>query len=184
MNAACQLILREGVTVSTAEIARSAGVANGTLFNYFPTKQDLLDALYVDAKQDVLGAFEVLSSSLECKDLNGIFSALWETYIYWAIKNPEKHRVMHTLKGANVISASVLKKAEAMFQPLENLLEQDVSSKIFGNIEPAYRFKVIEAQMGACIDYALEHRLKGEQLAQHIAFGFSVFWNGVSGYRR
>jgi AcrR family transcriptional regulator len=32
---------------STAEIAKTAGVATGTLFHYFKTKEELIDRLYI-----------------------------------------------------------------------------------------------------------------------------------------
>ena len=46
--AAVTLIDREGVGISTARVAAEAGVSNGTLFNYFPTKQALIDSVYVE----------------------------------------------------------------------------------------------------------------------------------------
>ena len=46
MDAALKLFVANGVqNTSTAEIAKAAGTAAGTLFLYFPTKQDLIHAL-------------------------------------------------------------------------------------------------------------------------------------------
>jgi len=45
-RAALALFVAQGIPhTSTAEIARAAGVAAGTLFLYFPTKQALVDEL-------------------------------------------------------------------------------------------------------------------------------------------
>ena len=43
------LVLTRGTGVSTREIAEAAGVAEGTIFRVFPTKQDLLDAVVAHA---------------------------------------------------------------------------------------------------------------------------------------
>ncbi len=40
----------------TSKIANKAGVANGTLFHYFATKEALIIALYIDIKQQ-MGCF-------------------------------------------------------------------------------------------------------------------------------
>ena len=49
LNAALKLFVLNGVkNTSTAEIAREAGIAAGTLFLYFPTKQALLDELVLN----------------------------------------------------------------------------------------------------------------------------------------
>ena len=59
LAAALSLFRSEGVNVSTARIAKQAGVSNGTLFNYFPTKQALIDALYVSIKTELAAAVEL-----------------------------------------------------------------------------------------------------------------------------
>jgi AcrR family transcriptional regulator len=42
---------QSGIAASTSAIARSAGVAEGTLFRYFATKDELLNELYLSIKQ-------------------------------------------------------------------------------------------------------------------------------------
>jgi len=53
LEAATAAFAQSGIAASTALIARKAGVAEGTLFRYFATKDDLLNALYVHLKQDL-----------------------------------------------------------------------------------------------------------------------------------
>jgi AcrR family transcriptional regulator len=49
ITATLPLVLDRGTDVSTREIAEAAGVAEGTIFRVFPTKQDLLDAVVAHA---------------------------------------------------------------------------------------------------------------------------------------
>lgn len=53
LEAATAAFAQSGIAASTALIARNAGVAEGTLFRYFATKDDLLNALYLHLKQDL-----------------------------------------------------------------------------------------------------------------------------------
>ncbi|WP_079031938.1 TetR/AcrR family transcriptional regulator [Streptomyces specialis] len=48
LDAARALFAERGVDVAMAEIARRAGVSNGTLYNHFPTRQDLIEAVFLD----------------------------------------------------------------------------------------------------------------------------------------
>jgi AcrR family transcriptional regulator len=49
LESALKLFVANGVNyTSTAAIARDAGTASGTLFLYFPTKQDLIHNLVLD----------------------------------------------------------------------------------------------------------------------------------------
>jgi AcrR family transcriptional regulator len=50
LNATRTLLREQGwENVSTRDIASAAGIANGTLFNYFPTKEAIVGALVADA---------------------------------------------------------------------------------------------------------------------------------------
>ncbi|EAM2539296.1 TetR/AcrR family transcriptional regulator [Salmonella enterica] len=55
LEAATQAIAQSGIaaSASTAVIARNAGVAEGTLFRYFATKDELINTLYLHLKQDL-----------------------------------------------------------------------------------------------------------------------------------
>jgi AcrR family transcriptional regulator len=48
LDAAERILAAKGPTVATDEIARSAGVGIGTLFRHFPTKEDLIRAVFVE----------------------------------------------------------------------------------------------------------------------------------------
>jgi AcrR family transcriptional regulator len=53
LQAAVHEIAKVGLGAPTAKIAKRAGVAAGTLFIYFPNKEDLLNALYIELKREV-----------------------------------------------------------------------------------------------------------------------------------
>src|SRR5437763_11587680 len=53
LDAAAELFGDRGLDVGVAEIAQRAGVGRGTLFRNFPTKEDLVAAIVVDAMKDV-----------------------------------------------------------------------------------------------------------------------------------
>jgi AcrR family transcriptional regulator len=48
VTAARKMFAEHGIDVAMAEIARHAGVSNGTLYNRFPTRQDLIEAVFID----------------------------------------------------------------------------------------------------------------------------------------
>jgi AcrR family transcriptional regulator len=48
LAAARELFAAHGVDVPMADIARHAGVSNGTLYNRFPSREDLVEAVFLD----------------------------------------------------------------------------------------------------------------------------------------
>lgn len=60
LEAAVKVINRKGFhAATTKEIAREAGVAEGTIFNYFPTKKDILHQISIKVVEQVIPSFVV-----------------------------------------------------------------------------------------------------------------------------
>ena len=60
--AAEDLFLRDGANASLEEIARRAGVGSATLHRHFPTRKNLLEAVYVDHVRELCDAAESLAA--------------------------------------------------------------------------------------------------------------------------
>jgi AcrR family transcriptional regulator len=114
IKAATTLFLEEGVGVSTASIARAAGVSNGTLFNVFPTKQALIDAIYRNAKT---GLFAAIPHSGDAPLNRETMRTNWDGYRDWARRNPETRRVMHLMLDAGLASAETRAEMNAFAAP-------------------------------------------------------------------
>ena len=56
LNAAAELIVRNGLQSSMSAIAEAAGVATGSLYNYFKSKEDMVAALYEQLADDIADA--------------------------------------------------------------------------------------------------------------------------------
>lgn len=65
MTATERLIVAQGGNVSTKAIAEAAGIAEGTIFRVFPTKEAIIDAIFEDAFD-----YESRQSEIAAIDLN------------------------------------------------------------------------------------------------------------------
>jgi len=63
LAAAAEVFATRGTNVPTEEIARAAGVGNGTLFRHFPTKADLLEAVLVNRLRGLVTEAEELAQA-------------------------------------------------------------------------------------------------------------------------
>jgi AcrR family transcriptional regulator len=50
LSAATEVFAERGLSAATSAISSAAGVAEGTLFTYFKTKDELINALYRETK--------------------------------------------------------------------------------------------------------------------------------------
>ena len=103
LDAATTAFAQSGIAASTALIARKAGVAEGTLFRYFATKDDLLNALYLHLKQDLCQTMLAnldRTITLPKEHTRNI----WNSYVDWGIRNPVAHAAIRQI-GMNSAAA-------------------------------------------------------------------------------
>lgn len=161
IDVAISLFLDLGLDVSTAKIAKAAGVANGTLFNAFPTKQKLIDEAYLTAKT---GMNTVFAPHLS-KDFNrDSFHDVWTDYLAWGRRAPKLRKIMHLLLDAGLASDDAKQAADDMTAPaIAWFAEAYADGKICGpNIE--FIAKVFFTHL----DLVIEQDLQGE--AEDLAF--------------
>src|ERR1700760_2230355 len=104
MAAAIRVIAAQGWSAPTAVIAKEAGVANGSLFNYFPTKADLLNALYLELKVEM--ATVALGGLPTASDIRHQSLHMWSHWLHWAASYPERRRTLAHLGVCSDITAA------------------------------------------------------------------------------
>ena len=168
ITAALSVFHEEGVAVSTARIAQKAGVSNGTLFNYFPTKQILIDALYVSIKTEMADALGTLdpSAPIELR-----MRQMWDRWFDWARKNSEARQVMNLLHQSGLTSAEAQASGAAAFETAGEVLHEAQSTGVLVDLPLDYLSALIQQQL----DQAVISGLNSTQA--NVAFG--VLWNGI-----
>lgn len=80
LEAATRVLLEKGAGASMDEIARAAGVGNGTLYRHFPTRTALVDAVCILDTQHLVRAAGELSASHAPLDALNIWLDLFIDY--------------------------------------------------------------------------------------------------------
>lgn len=92
LDAAWNAMAEKGVAaLSVREVARAVGLRQQSLTYYFPTKQDLLDALFADGFADLQHAFDELR---RCPDpADGVVDVA-VAFVDYCVANPERYHLM------------------------------------------------------------------------------------------
>jgi AcrR family transcriptional regulator len=169
LNRAAEVIAAEGVGVSTARLAKGVGVSNGTLFNYFATKQVLLDALFLHLKAEVRDAIGQIDSSLP---LRAQAKLLWDRTIDWAMAGPHKLHVSHLLREADLISPAVVAEGDQLAAEPIAVMARLAHAGILIPLP----FDHINAVVQAQIQLTVASRLT----AQQRAIAFDATWRSLT----
>ncbi len=95
---ALRLMRESGSTgVRFSDIAREMGMTPPALYRYFPTRDELLTALIVDAFGDLHAALIAARDALPSDDIPGRLGALCQAYRSWALQEPERFALLFSL---------------------------------------------------------------------------------------
>ena len=178
LEAAIKLLAEHGTAVATAKIAQQAAVSNGTLFNYYPTKQALLDGVYLSIKKEV--STQVINQiAKETKYIKDLILYLWQQYISWAMANSLKQQVASLLRASRVISDEARASVDEIFSFINIKLEEAQNKQIIRNMPTEFLCEIAVAQMLATVQHARVNHFNQQQLNQLIQQSFKVYWNGI-----
>jgi AcrR family transcriptional regulator len=125
LEAATAAFAQSGVAASTSAIARSAGVAEGTLFRYFATKDELLNELYLSIKSGLVKAMVAGLTPNEKRPKENARN-IWNSYIDWSIRHPMEHKAIRRMALSERITDETNPRKE-MFPELNEMCQLSVN---------------------------------------------------------
>jgi AcrR family transcriptional regulator len=180
LKAALMLFTSTGVqNTSTAEIARAAGTASGTLFLYFPTKIQLINELILMISKQVSDHINsLLDPSLSVRDS---FFTIWDGSIRWFLHNMDAYQYSQQVRDSGFISDEVTMESGKYFSFYYETIQKGL---VEGSIKP-YPIDLIGGFLYQDIIAVMNHiRLQSDPVSvdEAIQQGFELFWDGIKTY--
>ena len=178
-EAAIDLFASEGFwNTPTARIAKHAGVATGTLFNYFASKELLIDAVYTQLKREWMAH---LTAGLPAGgSLKEQVEHLWFRHIDWGLRFPRRYSLMNQLKLSNLVSQEAQQSQEAELAFAYDMIVRGIAAGQLVDAPVAYIAQIVYAQLEAAVQYASDEKLADMPLTRHIAQGFAMLWKSIT----
>jgi AcrR family transcriptional regulator len=179
LNSALTLFVNRGIdATSTASIAKHAGVATGTLFHHFATKEALVLALYKKTKQEF--SLQIAPFQLDKNKLKQQAKLVWDQAIDWGIVNADKQQFCRQVSQYPKLSSEV--RAEVLaeeFGSLALLIQFGQQHKIIADYPLAMMVDHAHSQYMSSTLYLINHpKLVNDQV--HREAIFEMFWKAFS----
>ena len=133
----------------TSLISKEAGVATGTLFFYFPTKEELIDTLYRTIKSE--------AAQVMCQNFSREKTAVAKlrrvgfNAIEWGIEHPAKQKFMEQFAYSPFVSTNAHEEGMSHFLFLKDLVGDGIREGTIRNIDPDLLFCMMASSFSGLI---------------------------------
>ncbi len=175
MAAAIDVFAERGLSAATSAITSAAGVAEGTLFTYFQTKDDLVNAVYRAIKLDLADA--MMSGFPRRASVRDRLRHVWDRYVDWGVRNPSQQGVLKQIQAWRGLTAESKAAGSTPFVEIETMTEDAVKQRILRDLPRPF----IAATLAALAETTMEFmRREPKKAAQYRDLGFEMLWAGIT----
>lgn len=171
LEAATAAFAQSGIAASTSAIARSAGVAEGTLFRYFATKDELLNELYLAIK---LRLVRTMIAGLDPDEKRPKENArnIWNSYIDWGVRNPMEHKAIRRMALSERITDETRRQVKESFPELNEMCQLSVKEIFLSEAYRAFGDALFLSLAETTIEFASHDPQRAREI---IALGVAYF---------
>ena len=162
---------------STAQISKEAGVATGSLFNYFPTKEDLINSLYFEVKGNLsrgMGKEVETQSTVQDK-----FRKIWSNLINWGVDNQEEFLFVGQFCYSPYITKFTREEVMKEYVFLHDLVNEGIKTGEIRDFSEELVIAMFYHGSRTVVNLILESDSLQDK-NKLIEDGFQIIWNGLA----
>ncbi|GHA56197.1 TetR/AcrR family transcriptional regulator [Pontibacter akesuensis] len=177
--AALKLFCQKGFqNTSTAAISKEAGVATGTLFLYFKSKEELINALYSETKNAMAAYVQedlpAAAAALETQLLH-----CWRRAAEWALEHPFHYRFSAMFSNSPFITKLTRDEAASSFLFMQDIIEKGIKQGNLAGMDKNLFISLFSGQLHATITF-VENQQSSSNHKEVLEQTFHFFMKGVA----
>jgi AcrR family transcriptional regulator len=175
LSAASQIFAQRGLGAPTVAITSAAGIAEGTLFTYFKTKDDLINALYREIKLELADA--MMSGFPRKQSVRNRLQHVWNHFVDWGVANPNEQRILKQIQVWGRLTEESKNAGFAPFAEIQRITDDAVTQRIYKDIPQAFIGAALSALAEMTMDFVRQEPQKAEV---YRTAGFEMLWAGIT----
>lgn len=162
----------------TSKIAKEAGVANGTLFHYFKTKEDLIVALYNGIK-DKLNSY-LLTQVNDDETLEMRMKAIYEKSLEWALIHRNEFYFIQQFNFSPHVAKVSKEDKEKQTRLSTCLLSEGIDTNLFKSLPFNLIATLLGSQLYGVHQYLVTNDLPDNKQKEIIDETFVLLWQMIT----
>lgn len=164
----------------TSEISEKVGIASGTLFNYFDKKEDLINDLYIQIKEQVYSV--LISEKPSDMHIYTFLKNVWMNFVSWGVNNYKKILFILQMEDAPIISEEIKNKVESKVTLYGLIYQEGIKQGFLKDIPIRLGLRMYYEAMVTTISYIVKFKPKATE-AQQAEISEKAFNNYLYGVR-
>lgn len=175
--AARRLFVKQGFhNTPTSAIAREASVANGTLFHYFNTKEELIITLFKETNKSF---FAIAAAGVDNeKNIKRKIRLLWYNTIKWAMNRPQDFLFIQLYNNSPFISQLSREELSEHSGFYYDLIDQGKAKGLLKDIPTDLMHQLITYQVYGIIYYLFQHK-EFQNNSTYLSMAFNFCWESI-----
>jgi AcrR family transcriptional regulator len=175
LDAAATVFAEQGLSAPTSLISKTAEVSEGSLFTYFKTKDDLINALYREIRLDL--AVAVTRDFPRKASVRDRLKHVWTRYVSWGAANPVARRALKHVSMSNAITPAVRAEGGSLFAEVERLQLDAVEQRRLLHLPPIMASHALKAMAEMTMDLIEQQPDHAEEFTSS---GFQMLWGALT----
>ena len=178
MEAALKLFTERGFHgTSTAQISKEAGVATGTLFIYFPTKEDLINSLYFEVKGRLS---QSMGKEIEAENIfQGKLRKIWSNLVKWGVDNQEEFLFVGQFCSSPYITKFTREEVMKEYVFLHKLVDEGIETGAIRDFSAELTIAMFYQASRTVVNLILDSD-SSQDKNKFIEDGFQIIWRGLA----
>lgn len=180
LQTALELFVSQGFNdTPTSKIAKEAGIATGTLFYFFPTKDDLIISLYLKLKGQV--AESINAALAEVKSTKEIIKTYYEESLNWSLDNPNEFLFLAQFSNSPYLKKIGGDEIASQTASVLRLFSLAIERQQIANMDVNLLYALISNQVIGVNQYLSSNKFTKQEQHKIIEDTFSMFWKMIEG---
>ena len=162
----------------TSKIVKHAKISTGTLFNYFGSKDGLIDEVFLQLRQEQ--AAHAADGYPEKGSIKERVEHIWFRHIDWGVRHPDRHRLLQQLRMSDLVSNDAHDRSWYEWSFADTLIPEAIEAGLYRDVDVKFVVWLAFAHRDTAADYAIAAGLKDMALTKHIAHAFDIYWDGIT----
>lgn len=179
LKAALKLFVEFGFHATpTSKIAKEAGVANGTLFHYFKTKEELIIVLYIDIKTRLNKA---IYSDLKTETPNQVlYKTMYVNTLNWSLNHKAEFYFVQQFLSSPFQNLVPIEEVAKQTKPHFDLFESGVQKKVLKSLPADLLYIMINSHIVGIHSYLSSNTFPETKQKKVISDSFDMLWDMIT----